>query len=255
LGSIAVITGIFGDYDDVPPIPTGFDDAVLVSDKPIRSPWRNVVVERIGSPRLASKLPKFRPDLFTSCRSSVWVDASMRDEQNWLRGAVGMKLLTNDLVFFRHPERSTVLEELIASLELDKYRDQPLLEQVHNYQLRGFRDDLGLWAGGVIARNHNSRNVEFGEAWLTENKKWSIQDQISLPFVIWNLELSPGNFEEDQYAGPVKWIQHKGEFRELALQKRTRKKFRSKINTLVRLSKERNYSIIWFLIKKKALRI
>ncbi len=249
--TIAVITAIFGEYDAVPPVPVGFDDAVLVSDREIESEWRNVVIKRNESPRLASKFAKFRPDLFTTCNSSVWVDASMRDEQNWLRSAVEPKLAEHDLVFFKHPQRNNVLAELLASLELDKYLDQPLSEQVHSYQVQGFRDDIGLWAGGVIARNHTFKNIQFGDAWLEENQKWSIQDQLSLPYIAWKLQIIPGHFDEDQYTGPLKWIQHKGELQESLEQQRKWRKNRNKFRTLCRLIKKKQFLSIWYLIKRE----
>jgi hypothetical protein len=251
LKKIAVITGIFGNYDDVPPVPNGFDDAVLVSDKPIDSNWRNVVIEKVETPRLTSKIPKFRPELFTKCESSVWVDASMRDEKNWLIGAVKEKLAVHDLVFFRHPQRSNVLAELLASLEVDKYLDQPIVEQVHHYQTEGFPDSLGLWAGGVIARNHSPLNAKLGELWMIENRRWSIQDQLSLPYLIWRLNLQVGNFDEDQYAGPLKWIQHKGEYEEsILLRKKTKKVLVRRISTLFQLIKARQFNVIWSVIRR-----
>jgi hypothetical protein len=155
---ISVITAIFGNYDEVPPIPKGFAEAILVSEVKIKSDWENRVISTDLPARLASKIPKFRPDLFTSYSSSVWVDASMRDSQEWLYKASLKKLKNHDLVFFKHPQRKYILEEMLASLELDKYLGEPLMEQVHFYQTQGFRDDEGLWAGGVIARNHTLKN-------------------------------------------------------------------------------------------------
>ena len=32
-----MITAIMGDYDDIPPVPEGFEHALLVSDVPIKS--------------------------------------------------------------------------------------------------------------------------------------------------------------------------------------------------------------------------
>lgn len=66
---LTVITAIFGDYDDVPPIPAGFDYAVLVSDRPINSAWQNIVIDTQFNSFLGSKIPKFRPDLF--CKQSI----------------------------------------------------------------------------------------------------------------------------------------------------------------------------------------
>ena len=40
---LAAVCAIYGGYDLIPPVPEGVDDAVLVTDVPVRSGWRNVV--------------------------------------------------------------------------------------------------------------------------------------------------------------------------------------------------------------------
>jgi hypothetical protein len=249
--SIAVITAIFGSYDDVPPVPKGFDEAVLVSDKKIDSDWRNIVIESKQTPRLSAKLPKFRPDKFTKCNSSVWVDASMRDDSDWLLEASLEKLRFYDLVLFRHPQRDNILEEMLESIKMDKYFNQPIVQQVRNYQLLGFKDDVGLWAGGVIARNHNSNNITFGDQWLEQNENWSIQDQISLPYIIWKNKIEVGTFDEDQYTGPLKWIHHKGEYLESRkVQTSQESILLRRLKTAVSLLQSKNYKVFYSILKK-----
>jgi len=206
---ITVITAIMGDYDDIPPVPEGFDDAVLVSDIPIKSDWNNVVMETQLPSRLASKIPKFRPDQFVQTSLSVWVDASMRDPDNWLYMACNEKLRTNDFVLFRHPDRSSIVDEVSASRDSPKYDQYPLEKQVDFYRSSGFQDDAGLFACGVLARRHSSQISEFGNAWLMENMRWSIQDQLSFSYLIGKRALSVEVFDEHLWNGPLKWEHHK----------------------------------------------
>lgn len=206
----AVITSIMGAYDSVPPIPLGFDEAILVSDVPIDSDWSNVVM-RTGLPsRLAAKIPKFRPDMFTSCGSSVWIDATFQSDDGWLYRASTTALESCDLVFFKHPERDTVFEEVYVSKPMDKYKGFPLDEQLEHYKSLGFADDFGLLACGVIARRHTEEVEDLGNAWLAENLRWSIQDQISLPYLLWKKNVPYSTFEEKLWSGPIIWKHHQG---------------------------------------------
>lgn len=252
---LAVITAIFGAYDAVPPIPKGFSEAVLVSDRPIESDWTNVVLSTDLPARFASKLPKFRPDLFTKAEASVWVDASMRDPDDWLFSASKKLLSKHDLVLFKHPERSSVAEEVVASRAVEKYDKFPLEEQLASYKLDGFPDDVGLWAGGVIARIHNLANRELGNEWLVQNARWSIQDQLSLPFIVWNKNLHVGSFAEHQYSGPLRWIHHYGE---ISLRKNAKLQFkeptqvRIQLGTAIQLLRARRYVELLSSIKRLA---
>jgi hypothetical protein len=205
-----VITSIMGAYDSVPPIPLGFDEAILVSDVPIDSDWSNVVM-RTGLPsRLAAKIPKFRPDMFTSCETSVWIDATFQSDSGWLFRASMSALETSDLVFFKHPERNTVFDEIIVSKSMEKYKGFPLDRQLEHYKSLGFADDFGLLACTVIARRHTLEVEDLGNAWLAENLRWSIQDQVSLPYLLWRKNVPYATFEEKLWNGPLIWKHHIG---------------------------------------------
>lgn len=206
---ITVITAIMGDYDDIPPVPKGFKHAVLVSDVPLNSDWTNVVMESQLPSRLASKIPKFRPDQFVPTSLSVWVDASMRDPDNWLYDACLQKLNKSDFVLFRHPDRTSIVDEVIASRDSPKYDQFPLEKQINFYLNSGFQDDVGLFACGVIARRHSSEISEFGNAWLLENMRWSIQDQISFSYLVKRRGLKVEVFNQHLWNGPLNWEHHK----------------------------------------------
>ena len=97
-----------------------------------------------------------------------------------------------DVALFRHPERDNIDDEAQVSLTMLKYVGLPLLEQVENYRTRGLPNDAGLWAGGVIVRQHGPNRVCFEDDWWHENVTWSFQDQLSLPYVLWKHNVHPG---------------------------------------------------------------
>ena len=207
---IAVISSIMGGYDSVPPVPRGFSDAVLVSDVPIISDWRNVVLQTGLPPRLAAKIPKFRPDLFTDLNVSVWMDATVKSDNGWLSQSATKYLQESNFCLFKHPERDSVSEEVSVSETMQKYSGFPLSRQLLEYKKQGFLDNVGLFACGVIARRHVPEVRAFGDAWFLENARWSIQDQLSFPFLVWSLGLSTSVFEEDLWKGPLGWKAHIG---------------------------------------------
>ena len=59
-------------------------------------------------------------------------------------------------------------------------------------------EHFGLWATGSIARRHTDRIRVLGDAWLDEMERWTIQDQVSLPYLLWRDGIVPGTFGIDQ---------------------------------------------------------
>jgi hypothetical protein len=98
-----------------------------------------------------------------------------------------------------HPEdRSCLYEEAEHCRGWPKYIAEPIDAQVAACRAEGMPDGFGLWAAGLIARVHESEIIDLGEAWLSEMHRWSIQDQISLPYLLWREEVAFGTFGIDQ---------------------------------------------------------
>jgi len=196
---LAAVCAIYGGYDLIPPVPEGVDDAVLVTDVPVRSGWRNVVEPSGAHPRLAAKRPRCRPDLYTDCEASLWTDGSIHVLDDRFITLVRSQLEEHEIVLWDHPEdRDCFLEEAQHCHDWPKYRDGPLLEQAAHYLAEGMPEHFGLWATGSIARLHTDRMRVLGDAWLAEMERWTIQDQVSLPYLFWREGIEPGTFGIDQ---------------------------------------------------------
>lgn len=196
---IAAVCAIYGGYDLIPPVPDGVDDAVLVTDRPVRSGWRNVVEPSDEHPRLAAKRPRCRPDRYTDCEASLWMDGSIHvlDDRFILR--VRERLAEHEIVLWDHPEdRDCLLQEAEHCHDWPKYGDEPLLDQARHYLAQGMPEHFGLWATGCIARRHTDRMAALGDAWLAEMYRWTIQDQVSLPYLLWREGITPATFGIDQ---------------------------------------------------------
>lgn len=89
-----------------------------------------------------------------------------------------------------------------------KYRDYPIREQIQHYEAQGFPKDWGLFACGVMGWRFTDEARAFGEAWHQHNLDWSIQDQISLPFLLWETGKPFGVWQAHQYKNPyfrIRW--------------------------------------------------
>jgi len=212
--SVAVVTGVYGGYDPLRGLPAdhGFDDAVVVTDDPslCGDGWRVVVAPRVGEhPRLAAKLPKMMPWLFTDCEAAVWVDASFEVLNGRLAALASMMLGQHRMVVFRHPDdRGCYLREARFCQDWVKYRDWPLREQVRAYQAEGMPEGWGLFACGVVGWRVDAVSRMMGLRWWSENARWSIQDQVSLPYLVWSSGWDVGLWPMHEFMNPVLRYHH-----------------------------------------------
>jgi hypothetical protein len=210
----ALVTAVYGGYDTPKPLPAdhGFDDAVFVTDRPVEvEGWRVVVDPRPDAhPRLAAKRPKCLPWEYVIADRSVWIDGAYAVVSNDFRRAVDSHLDRHPLVVWTHPEqREGPWAEANFCCSWDKYRDWPVLEQATHYREQGLPDDYGLWACGTVARRHDAAERELGAAWMAEMDRWGIQDQVSLPFLLWQRDRKPGTWDVPQWSNPwLQWFAH-----------------------------------------------
>lgn len=211
----AVITAIYDDYDELKPaLQQDGDDEVdfvcvsdVAQDKSLG--WRIVHESRVGvHPNRAAKSAKMCPWRYTDAGASVWVDASFRITSP--RFVQEVLAYANPLAQFRHPWRDCIFEEAEESLQLAKYADEhvAIQWQVAAYQLANHPEHWGLWAGGVVAREHTWMMHQLGSAWLEECTKFSYQDQISEALVLRMLGLRPTELPGDHFHNP--WLAYEG---------------------------------------------
>lgn len=204
---VAIVTGVYGGYDPVRALPAdhGFDDAVCVTDdETLEAPgWRIVVRPSPLPERLACKYPKMMPWKFVDTDAAVWLDASFSVNGGGLNEFVRPQLEANDFIVFKHPEtRTCITQEMSLCRGWLKYRDWPLRAQVRHYMDAGMPVDFGLWAAGMVGWRFTDHAKDFGRRWHIENTAWSIQDQISLPFLLWQQRRVPGEWDCHEFNNP-----------------------------------------------------
>jgi hypothetical protein len=194
---VAVYTAIFGGYDRLwGCLPNPDADFFCFTDDPSldRMPWKTVPSPaRFDHPRLSAKWFKMHPHLaLPDYERTIWIDGSIKVRSPEFAGELLRWLGDSGVALLRHPRRSDIFSEAEASLKMSRYAGQPIREQIEHYRAEGFGSHNGLFAGGVIVRDSGNPAIrELNEAWMEEILRWSYQDQLSLPYVLWRLGITP----------------------------------------------------------------
>lgn len=213
---MALITAIFGDYDVPKPLNYGhgFDDAILVTDNPTLEAhgWRIHLNAKGWSPRMSAKYPKISPFDYVGADAYVWIDAAFTVINPEFRVFCEQALEGNDIVVWEHPHRwhrNCLYPEAELSLTLPKYAGSKIQAQVDHYRAEGMPADFGLWACGSIVWRNCPEAKAFSKAWLAEIRRWSVQDQISFPYLVWKMSPKLGVFPANEMENPyLRWSHH-----------------------------------------------
>lgn len=212
----ALITALYGDFEPVRPLRPdhGFDDAVCVTDNPelVAEGWRIVVAPSEEHPRLAAKTPKMMPFDFVKAEIAVWIDAAFQVVSPDFRSFCEETLANHDLIVWEHPDlwhRSDLYQEANYCQDWPKYNQWPIREQTAHYRAEGMPEGFGLWACGALVWRNNDKARQFGHAWLEENRRWSIQDQVAFPYLAWKLQPNFSVFPAREFHNPyLTWQEH-----------------------------------------------
>lgn len=91
-----------------------------------------------------------------------------------------------DLLCFRHAQRRCLYQELNA---IDKMDSPDLINQQRDfYKAVGMPEYYGLYEMGCYIRKVNKNTIDFGLSWFEQVCKFSSRDQVSFPFVLWQME-------------------------------------------------------------------
>lgn len=208
-----VSTAIYGGYDTLKPIADhpAVDDWICYTDNPDienHFGW-TVVVEDLGfdHPRVAAKWRKCNPP---PADQSVWVDGSVSIVNPGFFDHVLRILEDNDMALLKHPDRDNIQDEADASFQVEwkKYAGLPLQPQVTGYLKR--KPELkGLFQTTVFARNHTTNVIQMGARWFAHCELLTYQDQLSLPVMLDDYEVTHGEISGLPFDNPWwRWHEH-----------------------------------------------
>lgn len=199
--TVAIVSASFGEYDTPKQhVPQSIDvDWVNLTT----NPW-------MYHPRLAAKIPKFKPWDFTDDHDVyIWIDGSAEIVSANFAADVVQALGDGDIGQFPHPWRDCIYDEGAASKELLKYQGLRIDDQLAHYRIGGHPEHWGLWATGVIAWHRNQRTERLAHEWFTECRLWTYQDQLSQAPLLRLLGIDIRTFNQHLISNPwLVWVPH-----------------------------------------------
>jgi hypothetical protein len=121
----------------------------------------------------------------------VWLDSTFKIKDEYFIDRFITMAEDTQLLLYRHPERNSIKEELEIinamilrgdKYMLKRYSGEPIKEQVEYYLNDSAFVDNKLFAMGFFAYHKSISKML--EEWFIHNAIWSIQDQISFPYVL-----------------------------------------------------------------------
>jgi len=91
----------------------------------------------------------------------------------------------SDFLVRRHRQRDCVYDEGRKCIKKRKDSETLILKQLEFYRSENYPAHNGLHAAFWLFRRHTNKLREFSKLWWEQVEKYSLRDQISLPYVAW----------------------------------------------------------------------
>lgn len=197
-GRFLVFTAQFGGYDPIMPVfrPVAGVEYLVLSDRGMRlpKPWklRKIVPPvELTTDRMRNRYYKIHATrLLPEFDRSLYIDAHVQiiDDMTSLFAEFAMS--ESCLGLMKHHRSISVEDEVERSLRYARITREDVEKNWESQRARqraaGFEDDLGVFRGGFILRNHRCDEVaQFEDAWWEELRRGVTRDQVALPFALW----------------------------------------------------------------------
>lgn len=192
----AIYTVITGGYDTLkePFMKSEGWDYICFTDDPglTSTTWEVRQVEaEPNAQRLQRRIKIMAHEYLPEYRYTIYIDGSTRQllDFNMLIREIGY---AGGMVLKKHAKRHCVYEEIAACVKLNKDARKILMEQMDNYQNKWkYPSNNGLYETGILIRENCPLVNNLCEHWYSELCLYSVRDQVSLPFALWNAGINP----------------------------------------------------------------
>ena len=217
---IAVITSIFGTAQNLHDPKVSFDSAdyyAFVDRHHDCSVWKQIQsvpfsLDDKYKGRRDAKIYKIIPHLFLPDYDYwIWVDPTHEPivDPKVICAMLGDK----DIGVFKHGERQCAYEEAAEILRLNIDHPHLVKAQDTYYRSEGFPQGHSLYELPVSVRKNTPTIQSMNMKWWELICRYSSRDQISLPFVMWKMGITPHLFEgyannglnQNPYLPQVRW--------------------------------------------------
>lgn len=165
------------------------------------------------------KTQAHRLDLLQRYTHILWLDASFQLRDVRIQDYVDTELQHQPCAMFRHSARGQIYDEAIYVMQhmdspylYSRYHELNMAAQILDYALKGFdimRPD-SLWEMGcfILARGHPAMQACMNQ-WWRENQWHGFQDQLSLPYCLWQHQIQPCMVSRNIFTQNP-WATHQG---------------------------------------------
>ncbi len=182
---------------------------VLFTDEPVQSDlWESrPAYDKFKDNRRNSRIHKLLIHQYIDTEYSIWVDGNIEliEEPEVL---IEKYMKDTDIFMFRHETRDCIYDEAVECVKRKLDTPENIREQVVAYEEAGFAKHKGVFIGHFIIRRHTPKIEEFNNAWWSEYCRYSVRDQIAMPYAIDKVGLRVGSELAPWIFGPDKtWAQ------------------------------------------------
>ena len=197
INKIAIITSLSGKRDNFsqPSIVHNGVDYIAFVDNPVEGGvWQqrkicNFSTDTKYSNRRNAKIYKILPQLFLpEYEYFFWVDVT-HDVIEPPQNIINQYLQQVDITVFNHSDRNCVYDEAEIIKKIGKDNNELVDRQMNFYKEEGFPKGYGLLELPSFVRKNNHRMNEMSLCWWEQICKYSSRDQLSLPYVLWKMNL------------------------------------------------------------------
>ena len=211
--NMVIYTVVEGGYDtlkDPEIIEKNTDYICFTDDRNIKSGvWDVKYIDPPVDKNFAKDIRKYKilsHRYFNNYTVSVWIDATYRIKRD-IREFISKYSRESAFLCFPHADRMCIYEECAEAISLMKASPVDLIKQCADYINDGFPALNGLYYGGILIRDPRDEKLsECMEQWWIQINKYSLRDQISLPYVLWKQKFIPDICDLSVYENP--WFEY-----------------------------------------------
>jgi hypothetical protein len=213
MSEVAIYTALFGGYDRLlEQSPNDAVDFICFTDDPeLRSrTWEVRLVEPEEQGTRAARKLKTSPDLLLPDHEwTIWVDARLSIRSEAFVPTLLATAEPSGMALMAHRQRDCLYDEAVEVYAKGFDQRPQLFDQVRRYRRAGFPRHHGLFSTMVVARRTDAPRVQaLDRRWWEEIDAGSVRDQVSLPFVAWELGFEPGVVDLDPYENELYVLHH-----------------------------------------------
>jgi hypothetical protein len=137
----------------------------------------------------------------------IWMDSNFKITSPLFVNEMIKTIGDYDICLHRHNQRNSVLEEgqyVYFNIMnnhpylTERYKGEPIVEQVNSYIVDSSFKDLNLFSLGFFIFNKRiveNKNYNVMTDWFFHNCYWTVQDQLSFPYLLHKHNINYTTFE------------------------------------------------------------